>query len=263
MKRAFCVLLASAFLAACGQTELYSDLSERDVNEMLAALRGAGIEASKKPAEDSRWSLLVADDHFVPAVQTLSGQGYPRDEFADMGELFQKQGFISTPLEERARYIYGLSQELSETISAIDGVIMARVHLAMPETDPLAETLRPSSASVFIKHRPGVNLTDATTQIKGLVVNSVEGLSYDNVTVALFPTQASAGVALAAETSDLSSFGIPVSMASFALLGGLALLLSAVGGHLWNNRRKAQVADAPPQEGALLIPADKAEARHE
>ena len=35
---------------------------------------------------------------------------------------------------------------------------------------------------------PGVNLTDATAQIKGLVVNSVEGLSYDNVTVALFPT---------------------------------------------------------------------------
>ena len=261
MKRAFGVLLVSAFLSACGQTELYSDLSERDANEMLAVLRGAGVEASKQPGEEARWSLLVTDDHFVQAVQTLSAQGYPRDEFANMGELFQKQGFVSTPLEERARYVYGLSQELSETISAIDGVMMARVHLAMPETDPLAETLRPSSASVFIKHRPGVNLTDATAQIKGLVVNSVEGLSYDNVTVALFPTQASPGAAVAGEPSNRASLGAPVSFAAFAFAGGLALLLSAVGGHLWTWRRSVRAAEKA-EDGALIIPAETTDAAH-
>ena len=57
----------------------------------------------------------------------------------------------------------------------------------MPESDPLAQEKPPSSASVFIKHRPDYDISTQTGSIKALVVNSIEGLPYDKVTVVAFP----------------------------------------------------------------------------
>ena len=85
--------------------------------------------------------------------------------------------------------MYGLSQELSQTISSIDGVVQARVHIAVPEADPLSEEPKPSSASVFIRHSPDVDLSSQVGSIKALVTNSIEGLPYDRVTVVLFPAR--------------------------------------------------------------------------
>ena len=78
----------------------------------------------------------------------------PKVARATLGDTFRKEGVISTPLEERARYIYALSQELEATLSNIDGVIVARVHVVLPERVAPGEPVQPASASVFIKHDP-------------------------------------------------------------------------------------------------------------
>ena len=110
-----------------------------------------------------------------------------------MGKVFKREGFVSSPLEERARLMHAMSQEISNTIASIDGVITARVHLVVPEHNPLVDKPQPSAAAVFIKHRADKNLASQVTQIKALVVNSIEGLTYDNVTVALFPADVMPG----------------------------------------------------------------------
>jgi type III secretion system YscJ/HrcJ family lipoprotein len=145
-------------LAACGKSELYSKLSEGQANEMLAVLQASGLSASKEEHAETGWTVSTDSDDFAKAVEVLHAQGYPRDDFATLGTVFKKEGFVSSPTEERARLVYGMSQELSHTISEIDGVVQARVHLALPEDKPLAETTQPSSASVFIKYRPGTNI---------------------------------------------------------------------------------------------------------
>ena len=142
-------------LAGCGKVELYGKLTEAQANEMVAVLQNAGIAADKEKSGDNGFAIETAQEDFARAVQTLKAQGYPRDEFASLGTVFKKEGFVSSPLEERARLVYGLSQELSNTVSQIDGVVQARVQLAMPEADPLSDKIKPSSASVFIKYRPG------------------------------------------------------------------------------------------------------------
>ena len=181
--------------AACSSNqELYSQLSERQANEMVAVLLSSGIAAEKR-TQDGHFSIATPAENFSAAVRALSVQGYPRDTFDSMGAVFKREGFVSSPLEERARLSHAMSQELANTIASIDGVITARVHLVMPENNPLVDKPQPSAAAVFIKHRPDRDLQSQVTQIKALVVNSIEGLKYGNVTVALFPAEGMPGEA--------------------------------------------------------------------
>ena len=174
-------------LAAC-KVELHSNLTEEESNEMVALLISQNIDAEKGQATKEGVPLMVESSQLADAIQILNENGYPRDTFNDLGTIFQQQGLISSPLEERVRFIYGLSQSISETLSQIDGVITARVHVIVPEKHPLDEKPQSSTASVFLKTRPGVNLEDKIPEIKLLVQNSVEGLAYDDVVVALFET---------------------------------------------------------------------------
>lgn len=210
-------------LAAC-ETDLYTKQNETDANSMVAALLESGVKASKAtPDSGKTWSVKVERDDVVRALAVLRAQGLPQDKHVNLGEMFKKEGLISTPTEERVRFIHGVSQELSETLTQIDGVVVARVHIVLPNNDPLASKAKPSSASVFVKYRPQANLTALTPAIKNMVARSVEGLAYDNVSVTLV-----AGAMVAAA---------PPAEADHSLLWGAAaallLVLGAVGWVVW------------------------------
>jgi type III secretion protein J len=182
------VLCTICFLLSGCKIQLYGELPEQDANEIMAALLQHGVDASKSPAASgNNWSLEVERSQVVKAMQVLHALGLPHRKFQTFGELFPKDSLISTPTEERVRFIFGLSQELSETLSRIDGVLVARVQIVLPNNDPLADATKPSSAAVFIKYRPGSDVRALIPQIKTLVMHSVEGLNYDAVSVTAVP----------------------------------------------------------------------------
>lgn len=177
------------FLGACGgKVELLKDIAEAEANEAIAVLLEAGIASSKIPGKDGVVSLEVEQVQVAKAIDILNAEGLPRERFARMGDVFRKEGLISSPLEERARYIWALSQELSATLAQIDGVIKARVHVVLPEKSTGGDPALSSSAAVFIKHKHGVALEDSVPQIKRLVSNSIPGLSAEKVTVVMLPS---------------------------------------------------------------------------
>jgi type III secretion protein J len=177
-------LLLTLFLAGCSKTDLYTGLSERDGNEILALLLRSGIPAEKTAVKGG--VIITVDSARVPdAVALLAAAGLPHSKFANMGDLFKKEGMISSPSEERVRYIYGITQELSKTLSHIDGVLDARVHVVLPGNDPTTQSTKPSSAAVLIRHAHDATVDQLVPKIKELVVNSIEGLAYDRVSVVL------------------------------------------------------------------------------
>jgi type III secretion protein J len=180
------ILILSLILVGCNEESLYSGLNEVEANEMVALLSNAGIISYKLRNSDEKFTVSTSRNDFAEAIDLLKTNGYPKNQFESLGDVFKKEGFVSSPLEERARLNYAQSQELSRTIESIDGVILARVHLAIPKESKLESEVKPSSASVFIKHRRGIDLTDRESQIKALLVNSISGLPYENVTVAMF-----------------------------------------------------------------------------
>ena len=129
-----CLLGICAFLVACGgRVELMGAIPEDEANDILAALIKVDIPAEKVPGKEGMVSILVDGDKVGRALEVLRENALPRERFAGIGQIFKKEGLISSPLEERARYIYALSQELSNTLSKIDGVLTARVHVVLPE----------------------------------------------------------------------------------------------------------------------------------
>ena len=186
IKRFLFLALFTLMLSGCNEQSLYSGLSEQEANEIVALLQRANLSATKLTGKENTFSVTTVENNFASAVQLLQANGLPRTQFDTLGDVFKDQSFVSSGTAQRARYIHALSQEISHTISSIDGVLLSRVHLSVPETDPLADEPAVSSASVFVKHRANVDLSPHVGQIKALVVNGLENLPYDNVTVALF-----------------------------------------------------------------------------
>ncbi len=183
MWRAF--LFLSLFALSACKTDLYRNLSEREANEMLAVLMSNNIEVSKEYLGDAGVTLQVEEADLPRAIDALKQNGFPRESRETMGTVFEKSGIMSSPFEERVRFVYALGEEVSRTLSEIDGVLTARVHIVLPDEPNFGEELTPSSAAVFIKHRIGVDLDFTTPQIRRLVSGSIEGVNYDDVTVLL------------------------------------------------------------------------------
>jgi type III secretion protein J len=232
-------------LSACGRTVLYANLDEQQANQVQGALLESGIDAEKRIADNKKgWSIEVSKEEFPLAMQLLKARGLPSAPFESMGMVFKKEGFVSSPLEERARYLYSIAQELEHTIEQIDGVVKARVHIALPEPDPIGDKNRSASASVVIIENVGTKLRDRETDIKAIVTDAVEGLDNVNkVTVKFFsrdPSEAVTALASAPRTAS-SSTTMPVA----AAVGVPLLLLAAIGfaAWAWRGHRRRGHAD--------------------
>jgi type III secretion protein J len=251
-------IAALLLLGGC-KVDLYSKLQEREGNLIVATLLRSGLSADRVEMKDGSITVRVEQDSFANAVSLLKAAGLPHAQFQTMGELFSNEGLVASPTEERARFIFALSQELSRTVSEIDGVISARVHVVLPRNDPLRQDQTPSSASVFIKHDRRAQVPALLAQIKTLIANSVEGLTYDKVSVVFVPADpdpdATSGQPAAFETTaSINGAGAEASSMR-ALTGGLAGIAAAglIGlvtfFWLWRRARTAGGA-APRQEPA-------------
>lgn len=262
LSAALLLLLVFTLNGCSDRVELHRQLSEQEANEVVAELADKHIRAQKIPAKDGVVVAVQAAD-IGRAVRTLEAAGLPRVARTTLGDTFRKEGVISTPLEERARYIYALSQELEATLSNIDGVIVARVHVVLPERIAPGEPIQPASASVFIKHDPRLDPDKIRARVRRMVSSSIPGMTtaVDNpqkLTVIFVPAAAYQ------EQQRLAYFGpflVPNSDLGFwrnsvtiSLLG----LVAAVAATLFLNNRRRRHVQEPAVAGKPVGPAHDA-----
>ena len=181
------VAACSLLMTGCKEeVALHTQMEERQANLVMATLLDAGIGCRKKEGEENTWSLYIDSRDFAKAVNLLESRGLPQRNYQGISEVFKKSGMVSSPSEERIRFMDALAQDLSRTIAGIDGVIDARVHIVLPENDPFAKNTLPSSAAVAIRSRWNTDIEILIPQIKSLVRNAIEGLQYEKITVTVF-----------------------------------------------------------------------------
>ena len=187
MRRMFCWAALALLLAGCDkEATLFSGLAESQANAALAALLESGIAATKAPGDEGTWNVMIGEKDFAEAATLCERRGLPRRTFNGVGVVFKKTGMVSSPSEERIRFTDAIAQDPSQTISMIDGVVDARVHVVLPENDPFAKNTLPSSAAVALRSRWDADLTEAIPQVKSLVKNAIEGLAYEKISVTVF-----------------------------------------------------------------------------
>jgi type III secretion protein J len=241
--RLMIVIVLAGLLQAC-DIDLYTNLSEREANAMVAVLLREGVPASRKVQDDGQLKVVVDEKRFAEAMKLLDEAGLPGQTFSNMGAVFKSNGLVSSPVQERAQMVFALSEELSHSVSQIDGIISARVHVVLPDNDLLKRVISPSSASVLVRYEPETDINQLIPQIKTLVANGISGLGYEGVSVTAIKAAAPAGKM--GTQPRLASFlglwmleeNLPQARLMF---GGLLLCALALAGVLgwqqWQRRR--------------------------
>lgn len=237
-------LVVLLLLAAC-KTQLNAGLTERQANEETALLLRSGIPASRDTdPKTGTLTVWVEQSRFADAVDLLRVHGLPKQHFDSIADVFKGNGLVVSPTEDRARMVYALDEELSRTISDIDGVLSARVNIVIPDNDPLQQNVPPASASVVVRYRPDSRVDTLMPQIKMLVAGGVAGLSYDKVDVVLLPAAVQQPETQPMQMEEV--YGIWVYRGSaqavrllLAAAAGMLALLVGIGGRLaWSVRHR-------------------------
>lgn len=160
---------------------LYNDLSTTDSSAIAAKLEESEI---KYQISEDGSRVTVPDTDVGRARMLLAEAGLPNG--GSMGyEIFdEKSGFGTTNEVVNLNKVRALEGELSRTISSLDPVRSARVHLVLPERQLFSRESRDASGSVAIGLRPGAQLNnDQIMAIQSLVASAVPDLKPEKVSL--------------------------------------------------------------------------------
>ena len=161
---------------------LYGSLSGMDTKQVMETLAAADIPYNVEP---NSGALLVKADDLSRARLKLAAAGVaPSDGNVGFELLDKEQGLGTSQFMEATRYRRSLEGELARTVSSLNNVKAARVHLAIPKSSVFVRDERKPSASVLVELYPGRGLEAGQVMaIVNLVATSVPELDKSQVTV--------------------------------------------------------------------------------
>jgi len=159
---------------------LFANLPDKEGGAVVAQL--STMQVPYKFAEGGT-AILVPADKVNEVRLKLASAGLPKSSVVGF-ELMDNAKFGQTQTQERVNLQRALEGELTRTISSIDAVESARVHLALPNQNGFFREQQKPSASVVLMLRGGRTLDRA--QLAGvvhLVASSVPELQTKDVSV--------------------------------------------------------------------------------
>lgn len=167
-------------MAPAPQRVLYSDLSDSERAQVVAALDKASIAYS---IDNSTGAVSVGENDLYKARMVAASDGAIATPETGP-QMLDKLPMGASRTLEGERLLAARERELELTIMQIDGVEAVRVHLAEPEKSVFVRDNAAPTASVMVKLARGRQLADSqVSAIVNLVAGSVPSLSVDAVKV--------------------------------------------------------------------------------
>ncbi len=157
---------------------LYNRLDPGQAREVAAALDEMGVAYE---LENDGTTIAVPREQRDRLRITLSPDLYAQG----IGfSLFENGGLVASDFERRVQWQIALEEELRRTITSLDAVEQARIHLVITEEGVFVRERIDPSASVLLRLSPLASLSDSQVRgILSLVAGSVEGLKPENVSI--------------------------------------------------------------------------------
>ncbi len=157
---------------------LFGGLSDEDISAVVE-----NLESRKIPFKILGGSVKVPDSVLYETRIALAGEGLPRGGSVGF-EIFDESSFGVTQFVQKINYMRAMQGELARTISQIQAVEGARVHLSVPEKGVFLDDVEKGRASIVLKLRGNGVLTPSQVQgIVHLTASAVDGLMPEDVTV--------------------------------------------------------------------------------
>ncbi len=159
---------------------LYTNVTESDAGQIVQKLKDSQVPY--EISADGK-SILVPRSQVHELRLQMASQGLPLG--GEVGfEIFDKNTFGMTEAVQKLNYQRALQGELSRTISRMQGIEQARVHLVIPEPDLFTDTAESPTAAVVVKLYPTAKFTpEQARTIVHLVSKSVKSLTPANVII--------------------------------------------------------------------------------
>jgi len=160
---------------------LFSGMEAQESSEVVTVLQQMNVNYKLDP---STGAVMVPAAKIQELRLRLASEGLPRSAAQGMDILNQDQGFGTSQFIEQARYQRAMEQELARSISSLQNVRSARVHLAIPKQSVFVRDRRPPTASVVVNLYAGRQLERGQmSAISHLVASSVPNMNSSDVTV--------------------------------------------------------------------------------
>jgi type III secretory pathway lipoprotein EscJ len=107
------------------------------------------------PEHEGRWLLSVKKSEVPNALEVLVSEGLPKAQRPGLIEVSDANPLVPSLQMEQTRVISHVSNDLERSLSSIEGIVSANVHLAVPQWNPLSESPEPlaPSAAVLIRYQ--------------------------------------------------------------------------------------------------------------
>jgi len=176
------VIAVVALIFGTGSTYQYAftNLGPEDATEVAAALKAANI-SFRTEAGGSAVSVSASQVH--EARLMLAAQGLPRGGGVGF-ELFDRGDFGASEFTQRVNLRRATEGELARTISRLQAVRSARVHLTLPEKGLYRDEDRKAAAAVVLNLQAGRAMQERELAgVRHLVASAVPGLAPEGVTI--------------------------------------------------------------------------------
>jgi len=160
---------------------LTANLDEQEAGLVMDALQQNGISYR---IDESSGALMVPSKDLHAAKIKLAAQGLPKSNVGAMSAVSDKGDFFISDSAEKERIKRKLEIDIATTISSIETVKSARVHIALPTRRLFVRDKRKPSAAVVVNLYGGRELTRGqVSAIAHMVASSVPELAIGDVTV--------------------------------------------------------------------------------